>query len=182
MRKVLFLTLLSLLISTASSYAQIYVNSTKTIKKNEYNKLLQEVKKDLKNTDEHLFFVEVGKLTIQDKIIVTNKTSYFIQQALVGYITKDLTFKVITTTSDIAPGERKNIASFSNNDLKSLRGKTLVMKIKGCKNASVKDGDTFNQTEKSTDVTYDFSASLSEKRHDLYIDIILKNDNNYLDF
>lgn len=133
-------------------------------------------------------------LNIKDKVIMTNKSPYTILQAAVVQKGDGVDIP-IGQAALLLPGQSATIASFSNNSLKKLKGETLAIKIKGVKkiigstsNTSVGGGSMadgpfgvdVNHVEISAEelnnidpslITYDFNATASEDRHDLYITI-----------
>ncbi len=132
------------------------------------------------------------KLNIKDKIIVQNKSPYLIMQIMVALPNNAEGFTPIASSSYIAANEAKEIAYFDKNSLKSLRGKTIAIKIKGAKvvipenNTQVYtpygsvdvqhkniDPNIINNI-KDKDITYNFDAKLFEANHDLYLQVIYK--------
>ena len=147
-----------------------------------YASKVQEAMDSIKRRDPKVFFVTVGKLSVKDKVFLTNKTSYNIDKAVIGYLDLDMEFQTIATASNIAPGQKIELASFDNNGLEKVQRRMLVMKVKGYYNG---DAQVFEEPTLETDansITYDFDATLSEIRHDLYIDIIHSKNNDVLDF
>ena len=155
-------------------------------------------------TNDNIMYKEVGaKLNIKDKIIVQNKSPYLIMQVMVALPVAGDSFEPLGTTTYITPNDARTIASYQNNSLKCLRGKTIAIKVKGAKVVLPESGtDVFTpygsvsvqhkeidpnviNNIKAEDITYDFDAKLFEANHDLYIQILYKggNDNsNVMDF
>ncbi len=133
---------------------------------------------------------------IKDKIILVNKSSCTILRAVVVYAdTPDR--HVLGTCNIVTPGSYVTLAEFTRNSLKYLRGRTIGIKVKGFKkrlldqstttvggaagalwgpsfiagssHVDIKADDINNI--KDEDVTYEFSASIHEANHDLYIHI-----------
>lgn len=99
------------------------------------------------------------KLRIADKIFVeNNSTRNIVQMAIMADYNGDDQYVSVASVSSIPVGATK-VAAESDGDYRSLRGKVLKMKIKGCR------------TNNSDDVSYDFNVSLYEKDHDLYIKV-----------
>ena len=138
------------------------------------------------------FFIEVPKkLNIKDKIFVQNNTQYLILQMVVAVDYGDGNFVSVGNASYIGSNVAVEIASFSDNSLKHLRGKRLLIKVKGVKINPIVDGAKVNvntplahvhvdtrEIDKDflkdideSQITYDFHARLYENSHDLYIDI-----------
>ena len=139
---------------------------------------------------------------IKDRIILVNNSNCTILRGVV--VLADTTEQVVLGTCNIvAPDTQITLASFDKNGLKKLRG----IKIKGVKKLMIVDetvsttsgdaGGFYNRSSASADVkaddinnlhndetvTYDFSASLSEANHDLYINIYDNNNGEgVLDF
>lgn len=136
------------------------------------------------------------KYNIKDKIILVNKSSCTILRAVVVYAdTPDM--HVIGTCNIVTPGSSITLADFSRNSLKYLRGRTIGVKVKGYKkllldesttvvggaaggffgpsfvagssHVDIKADDINKITE--DEITYEFSASIHEANHDLYIQI-----------
>jgi hypothetical protein len=113
---------------------------------------------------------------------------------------------VLGTCNIVGPGATMCMASFAKNGLKKFRGRTIGIKIKGVAkqiidqsataiggyaggfvsgvvgHAEVKAED-INSLQNDESITYDFSATLSEANHDLYINIYDNNNGEgVLDF
>ena len=90
------------------------------------------------------------KLGIADKVIVENASSYMIEQmAIVVDYKGDGKFVPLASTSKVFVGEAREILD-SDGNIRSLRGRTLKIKVKGV-----------DSTAGST--TYDFNVTLYEK-------------------
>ncbi len=125
--------------------------------------------------DPHLILVDVPKnLNIKDKIFLVNRTSYCIAQAAVVLIS-DGAPKTIGNAMTVYPGQTYEMASFSGNWLKKLKGQTIGIKIKGSKDPAAISG-----SDDTDAFTYDFTITLSESNHDLYITVT--NDDDTLNF
>lgn len=99
------------------------------------------------------------KLRIADKIFVeNNSTRNIVQMAIMADYKGDDQYVSVASVSAIPVGATKVVAD-SDGEYRSLRGKVLKMKIKGCR------------TNNIDDVSYDFNVSLYEKDHDLYIKV-----------
>ena len=97
-------------------------------------------------------------LRIADKIFVeNNSTRNIVQMAIMADYNGNDQYVSVASASAIPVGATK-VAAESDGDFRSLRGKTLKMKIKGC-------------LPGSDDASYDFNVSLYEKDHDLYIKV-----------
>lgn len=178
MKKVISILLLCLIATTSFAQGKGAKGKTRANRQLEYTIRVNEVLDSIKKVDPNVIILNVGKLNVSDKIYLTNKSALFIQQAMIGYINKDARFEIIGARSNISPGEKLELASFDDNELKKVRRKALVIKVKASKPQSVKDING----EKPSEITYDFDAKLSENRHDLYIDIIYMKDHDLLDF
>ena len=97
---------------------------------------------------------------------------------MVGFINETAKLEIVAVTSNISPGQQIELASFNDNELKKIKNRTLVMKVKGSKGPISNQGNDASQSE----LTYNFKASLSENRHDLYIDITRQGGDEILDF
>lgn len=153
---------------------------------------------------DHVIFVEVPKkLNIKDKIFLVNHTQTSILQAVVVLMTGN-SYKTVGNASLVTPGSRFEMASYDDNWLKKLKGKTIGIKIKGAKKAIADISSTGvvgggfaiggfgvgvqHQEVKAEDlnnispelITYDYSVQLSEEDHDLYITVT--NGGNAFDF
>ena len=138
----------------------------------------------IKREDPKVFFAAVGKLNIKDKVYITNKTTYIIEKAVIGYIDLNMKFQIIATASDVSPGHKTELISFDNNGLKMVQKKMLVLKVKGRHSDSTQDSKGMAPSHESdaNSIIYEFDAVISEVRHDLCIDIINKKNNDLLDF
>ena len=157
-----------------------------------------------KVNDNHVIYVEVPKkLNIKDKIFLVNRSETTILQAVVVLMSGD-SYTTIGNASLVSPGSRFEMASYSNNWLKKLKGQTLGIKIKGVKKVI---GDTsttgvaggsfttggfgvgvhhreikaeeLNNIEPEL-INYDYTVRLGEENHDLYI--IVTSGSNAFDF
>lgn len=157
-----------------------------------------------KVNDNHVIYVEVPKkLNIKDKIFLVNRSETSILQAVVVLMSGD-SYTTIGNASLVSPGSRFEMASYSNNWLKKLKGQTLGIKIKGVKKVI---GDTsttgvaggsfatggfgvgvhhreikaeeLNNIEPEL-INYDYTVRLGEENHDLYI--IVTSGSNAFDF
>lgn len=129
---------------------------------------------------------------IKDKIILVNNSSCTILRS--AAVLMDTNEEVVIGTCNIVvPGGSVVLASYDKNGLKRLRGKSIGIKVKGVKKRIVDSSETsvggfaggafavgvnhadvnaneFNNIA-DEDITYEFTASLSETNHDLYINI-----------
>lgn len=124
------------------------------------------------------------KMNIKDNIIVQNLSPYIIVQMAIATDEGNGKLQQVASGSFISSGEKKRVANFRDNGLKKLRGKRLVIKLKGAKisTASMNSDGTAPTNEKEIApslTTNDFKASLFEADHDLYIKV--END-NFMDF
>ena len=123
------------------------------------------------DNDEHIIYKEVPrKFRIEDKIKVVNKSPYYIQKIVISLPVNN-GFSLIGTLSDIKPTEDESIDLRNERLMKSLRGETLAIKIKGIKT---------NQNM-SEEAIYDFNIQYYCYRDDLVIVVSHKNkseDNN----
>lgn len=140
------------------------------------------------------------KLNIKDKVIIQNKSPYYILQIVVAEVFDDR-LEPLGSSTYIAPNETWELASFRNNELKLLRGKTIAIKAKGAK-LTLGDNNRTNiwtpygtigvghkeldpeivNSIKPEDITYDFDAKLFEANHDLYIELFNRGDEGIMDF
>lgn len=100
-------------------------------------------------------------LDIEDKVIVSNKTSYNIERIVVALVASGGRHQSLWASNNIDAGDDVEIASYRDDGLKRYRGKKLAIKIKG-------------QNAKTKKVTYNFNVRFYESRHDLYIEITPK--------
>jgi len=136
-----------------------------------------------------------SNLNIKDKIILVNKSSCTILRAVL--VLADIKDKqVLGTCNIVVPEGHVTMAEYSRNGLRQLRGRKLGIKVKGytkmlvdnsstsiggggigtggigvfgvgVSHSEVRAEDINNLSDEN--ITYDFSASLSENNHDLYI-------------
>ena len=130
------------------------------------------------------------KLNIRDKIIIQNKSPYYILQIVVAISNENGELDPLGSSTYIAPNETWELASYKDNALKKLKGKNIAIKVKGAKvfigeqnNTSVwtpygsvgvkhkdLDPEIINKL-KPEDITYNFDVRFYEDRHDLYIEV-----------
>lgn len=111
-------------------------------------------------------------LNIKDYVFVVNKSPYLIARMAVAVDEGDGNFTTIGSTAYLANGKTVELASYDDNKLKQLRGKDLLIKIKGYTTPSAADAfGGEDDDEDSRKVTYDFAVKLSEQNHDLYITV-----------
>lgn len=152
---------------------------------------------------EHIVYKQVpAKLNIRDKIIISNKSPYYILQIVVA-VKEGEQLVPLGSSTFIAPNEDWELASYRDNTLKSLRGKTIAIKTKAAKVSMGERNETridipfsvysfgirhkeldpeIVNNLKPEDITYDFDAKLYESRHDLYIEVFNSKGNDIMDF
>ncbi len=140
-----------------------------------------------------VFFMPIPKnLNIKDNIFVQNRSPYFIVQMVVAVdMMGNGDFIPIGQAAYVPTGKAVKIASYDDNDLRKLRGKTLLFKVKGAKVNPASSGaqvDVYTpygsvnvdnrrvdmevvKNIKASDITYDFRARVFEQDHDLYIQL-----------
>lgn len=111
-------------------------------------------------------------LKIKDYVFVENKSPYMIARMAVAVDNGDGSYTTVGTLTYVPTGKTVELASFDDNKLKELRGRELLIKIKGYSTPGMPDpfGDE-NAGEDNREETYDFSVRLSEQNHDLYITV-----------
>lgn len=143
--------------------------------------------------ESNIIYVEVPKkLNIKDKIFLVNRSQTTILQAVVVLMSGE-SYTTIGNASLVNPGSSFEMASYSGNWLKKLKGQTIGIKIKGVKKVigdtsttGVAGGsfatggfgvgvqhreikaDELNNIDPEL-ITYDYSVRLAEENHDLYI-------------
>ena len=128
------------------------------------------------NGDQHIIYKTIPKdMKINDRIIVQNKSSYYILQVVVAVVGSNNKIKPLGSSINLAPGASVEIASFDNNRLRTLRNKTIAIKAKATKGQNITNVDP-------SDITYDFDVNLSEVRHDLHIDLFSETGRGVMDF
>lgn len=128
------------------------------------------------NGDQHIVYKTIPKnMRIKDRVIVQNKSSYHILQAVVAVVGFGNEFHPLGSVVNLAPGSSAEVASFDNNKLRMLRNRTIAVKTKGTKGNNPANVDP-------SDITYDFGVNLSEFRHDLVIDIYSETGRGVMDF
>lgn len=164
--KKLFLLLIVMMLSCATSFAQGdnngFVNA---------------------GSDNIIVINVPKKLRLKDKIIVSNRSPYHIIQVVVGLYNETGDITSLGSAKNMTPNtSNAEIASYQNNELKLLKGKTIAIKAKGKKN--IDSTDSIESLESNEDsITYDFVARVYEYKHDLYIELKAKdNDNTIMNF
>ena len=145
------------------------------------------------NAPKGAFFIQIPQnLRIKDNVYVQNRSPYFVLQMLVAVdMVGNGDFVPIGQTSYLPTGRAVKVASYDDNNLRKLRGKTLMIKVKGAKVNPASSGaqvDVYTpygsvnvdnrkvdmevvKNIKPEDVTYDFHAHVFEQDHDLYIQL-----------
>lgn len=127
----------------------------------------------IRKQDSTIFFKDVPKLDIEDKIFIVNKSPYFLLQGMVAKMSDKGELETVGAFTNIAPGQTYLLFSYEDEKLKKLRKRTIAIKIKGSRKPVQQDNsETDNSITVPECFTYDFDAKLSESRHDLYIEII----------
>lgn len=188
-----FLLFAFALIVTFGAKAQtddVYAFSADSTQKNQ---AVEKQKADSTRNDQNkglIYFQVPKKLNIKDKVIVKNNSPYTILQMVVAAdLLEQGDYEVIGQAAYLAPGMEREICSWSDNALKRLRGKSLLLKIKGAKVSPIVQGnkvDVFammgevhvdnrkidSETLKNIrpeDITYNFRVRYGEADHDLYL-------------
>lgn len=145
----------------------------------------QEGNEKIDNSKQDIIYKTVPKkwFNIKDKIIVQNKSPYYILQVVVAVEDSNGDLRPLGSSSYLAPNGTSELASFRDNSLKALKGKVIAIKAKGTK---VLLGDNSQAADlnniKPSDITYDFDVRLSQSRHDLYIELFSINGQDVMDF
>lgn len=152
----------------------------------------------LQAQDNKLILLDVPyDFNIKDRTILVNKSSCTILRSVL--VLADIPEKqVLGTCNIVVPGGSVELADYERNGLRLLKGRKIGIKVKGytkmlldrsstaiggggigtcgigvfgvgISHVDVKADDINNIPDEL--VTYDFSASLSEENHDLYINI-----------
>lgn len=128
------------------------------------------------NGDQHIVYKVIPpNMRINDRIIVQNKSSYYILQVVVALVGSDNELHPLGSSVNIAPGATAEIASYDKNRLKKLRNRTIAIKAKATKGKDPANVDP-------SDITYDFDVDLSDVRHDLYINLFGETGQGVMDF
>lgn len=136
------------------------------LSENDHNLLVE-----VYSNDKGVIFKKIPKdLDIKDKIFIVNRSSYTIVHAAVAYLGSNGTYIPIASMDKLAPGETHELIAYSDNELRDLCGKVIAIKVKG---------QTADDADKST---YNFDATLSEDRHDLYIEVSSGHGGALMDF
>lgn len=121
--------------------------------------------------DDNVIHITIPKkLNIKDKVFLVNKTKGVIEKAAI-VLDDNGTTSTVGFANNVGPGDLFEVASYQDNKLKKLKGKDLLIKIKGERNQGPTQGNV---------ATYDYKVNLSEKNHDLYITVT--SFGNPLDF
>lgn len=163
--------------------------------------MLGQEKNDTLSSNNVLEVTVPSNLKIKDKIFLVNKSPYLILQAMVALPQLNSGYELLGSATYLAANESATIASYDNNWLKNLRGKTIAIKVKGAKVftgenrtgvATPIGGVGVAHTEISSDlvnnidpkdITYSFDVKMHEEDHDLYIEVYYKGDGkNIMDF
>ena len=149
-------------------------------------------------TNNNIIFKVVGpNLNIKDKIKIWNRSPYTLTQVVVCVV-ENGELVPLGTCNDVDPDDDCDIASYKNNSLKNLRGRTLAIKAKGIKsepgsrsstkvrtpygNVEVKRKSSEATEDKPEEYTYEFEAKLFEDKHDLFIELFASSNQDVMDF
>ena len=102
------------------------------------------------------------EFNIKDNVVVVNKSMCTIQQAVVAQIDGE-NVTPIGSCMNVASGKDATVAEFSRNGLRRLRGKYIGVKATGT-STPAEDAD-----ESAAETVTDFTITIGEKNHDLYI-------------
>lgn len=133
----------------------------KSISDAQREQIVKHTTDSLRQIDPSLTFVKIpNNLNIKDKVIVSNKTPYSIKQMAITVINDNGKCIMLGQGTNIEPGASQELLNLDGNALKTIRKRTLVIKIKDI------DSSQYN-------------IKLSEQQHDLYINVI---SNSLFDF
>lgn len=158
--------------------------------------------------DSKLILIDIPKkMKIEDKIKLVNNTQTTILQAAVVLVNEDGSYSPLATIGTVHPGYTIEMASFNDEWLKKIRGRTIGVKVKGIKktiagrNTTTVSGGVFpigvgrisvdkqdidaSALEQLTNpdeelITYKYFAHIHEDSHDLFI--TLTEGEDALDF
>lgn len=135
--------------------------------------IVQKATDSLRQIDPSLIFVSIpNRLHIKDKVIVTNQTPYPIKHIVITIINDNGRCKMLGQRTNIDPGISQELLSLDGNALKTIRKRTLVIKIKDTEVLSTNMNSPDNSTFDQRLTTHQYNIKLSEQRHDLHIDVI----------
>jgi len=133
----------------------------KSISDAQREQIVKHTTDSLRQIDSSLTFVKIpNKLNIKDKVIISNKTPNPIKQIAITVINDNGQCVMLGQGTNIDPGASQELLNLDGNALKTIRKRTLVIKIK------------------NTD-SKQYSIKLSEQQHDLHIDV---TSNSIFDF
>ncbi len=165
----------------------VYVHSDSSIQKEH---AAEQLPADTVARDNGLIYFTVPKkFNIKDKIIVKNNSPYTILKMVVAADVLDRgDYEVVGQAAYLAPGMEREICQWGDNGLKRLRGKNMLVKVKGAKvNPMIQGnkvdvyalGEVHVDTRKidyealknlrPEDITYKFRVRYGEADHDLYL-------------
>lgn len=139
------------------------------------NIIVQTTTDSLRRIDPSLIFVKIpSNLHIKDKVIVTNKTPYPIQQIAITIINDDGQCKLLGQGIKIDPGISQDLLSLDGNALKTIRKRTLVIKIKDAeeKSSNMNNSEGLDGALGKQQKARHYDIKLSEQRHDLHVDVV----------
>lgn len=106
-------------------------------------------------------------MNLKDKIFVTNHTAYTIEQGVIALVDPKGDYTPLAEVKDLPIGTKRVVASYKDNGLSKLRGNDIAIKLKGKK---------YDDGKKEESINYEFSTSIREEDHDLYIDVYSNGD------
>ena len=112
-----------------------------------------------------------AELPIKDNIVVVNRSMCTILQAIVAQ-TNGKTYTAIGSCRYVDPGNTKTLAESYYDDLMWLRGTYIGIKVRGTKQFVEEDNMLTQGNAKKLaddDIITDFTITVGERRHDLYI-------------
>ena len=154
-------------------------------------------------SDQNIIYKTVPKkkFNIRDKIIIQNKSPYYILQVVVAIKDENGELQPLGSASFISSNETWELASFKYGGLAKLKGHVIAIKAKAVKMIVGENNQTNVWTPygsvgvrhkemdpelinniKPEDITYDFDVKLFEANHDLYIQLFSSGEQGVMDF
>lgn len=125
-----------------------------------------DVQSNTKDVDYIIYHMFIPKnMRLKDKIIVKNKTNYYIGLASVA-LCKNEQYIPLGSCLELIPGKEYVVVSYENNELKKIRNKTIAVKLKGFRSALGDQDKNLNNIDPKA-----FKMRVSEDSHDLIIDL-----------
>lgn len=109
------------------------------------------------------------KMDVNDKVFVINSTPYTLMNTEILIYKTDGEYQTICNISDTKSGQKIEAASFEDNNLRIVKGKPLIVRVKILKEGKLAENSKFGDEDVLIAVLY-------EEDHDLYVELVNSED------